>query len=75
MTSTSASFAIGTPGQPWGAAEKREWLSHQARRRSYADEVLARIDALRARFDVSEYGKIEYSDEHFALNAVVGPFG
>ena len=70
MTSTSASFAIGTPGQPWGAAEKREWLSHQARRRSYADEVLARIDALRARFDVSEYGKIEYSDEHFALFAI-----
>ena len=70
MTSTSASFAIGTPGQPWGAAEKLEWLSHQARRRSYADEVLARIDALRARFDVSEYGKIEYSDEHFALFAI-----
>lgn len=70
MTSTSASFPIGTPGQPWGAAEKSEWLSRQARRRSYADEVLSRIDALRARFEVSEYGRLGYGDERFALCAI-----
>lgn len=70
MTSTSASFPIGTPGQPWGAAEKGEWLSRQARRRSYSEEVLARIDASRARFDVSEYGRLDYGDERFALFAI-----
>jgi hypothetical protein len=70
MTSMSTSFPIGTPGQPWGAAEKSVWLARQARRRSYADEVLTRIDALRARFDVSEYGRIDYGDEHFALFAI-----
>jgi hypothetical protein len=70
MTSTLASFPIGTPGQPWGAAEKIEWLSRQARRRSYADEVLDRIDALRSRFDVTEYGRLAYGDERFALFAI-----
>ena len=70
MTSTLASFPIGTPGEPWGAAEKIEWLSRQARRRSYADEVLARIDALRPRFDVTQYGRLDYGDERFALFAI-----
>jgi acyl carrier protein len=70
MTSTFAPSPIGTPGQPWGAAEKTEWLSRQARRRSYADEVLARIDALRPRFDVTEYGRLDYGDERFALFAI-----
>jgi len=69
MTSAFASSPIGTPGQPWGAAEKTEWLMRQVRRRSYADEVLARIDALRARFDVVEYGRLDYGDERFALFA------
>jgi len=70
MTSTTASFPIGTPGQPWGAAEKGAWLSRQVRRRSYADEVVARIDALRARYDVTEYGRLDYGDELFALFAI-----
>ena len=70
MTSTSASFPIGTPGQPWGAAEKSEWLSRQTRHRSYSDDVVARIDALRSRFDVSEYGRLDYGGERFALFAI-----
>jgi len=70
MTSAFASSPIGIPGQPWGAAEKTEWLLRQVRRRSYADEVLARIDALRARFDVVEYGRLDYGDERFALLAI-----
>jgi hypothetical protein len=63
MTSTSVFFAIGTPGQPWGAAEKAEWLARQVRRRSYAEEVVARIDALRTRFDVSQYGRRDWRDD------------
>jgi acyl carrier protein len=70
MTSTFSSSPIGTPGQSWGAAEKTEWLSRQVRRRSYADEVLARIDALRPRFDVTQYGRLDYGDERFALFAI-----
>jgi hypothetical protein len=61
---------IGTPGQPWGDAEKAEWLATQRRQRSHADDVVARIDALRDRFDVEEYGRLEYAGETFPLLAV-----
>jgi hypothetical protein len=49
---------IGTPGQPWGAAERALWRSRQIVRRSYAADVSARIDALRGRFEVMSYGEI-----------------
>ncbi|QNN46589.1 succinylglutamate desuccinylase/aspartoacylase family protein [Thermomonas brevis] len=52
-------FPIGTPGQPWGEAEKAHWRAMQAKKRSYADEVLARIDALRDAFDVAQYGELD----------------
>ncbi len=35
MTSASAAYPIGTPGTPWGDAERTEWLSRQTRQRSY----------------------------------------
>src|SRR6185312_7598560 len=64
---------IGTPGKPWGDAEKAQWLSRQTKRRSYADEVLNRIDALRSRFDVSEYGRLDYPpDGAYPLFAIRG---
>ena len=65
-----SSYLIGTPGKPWGDAEKAQWLSRQKKRRSYADEVLNRIDALRSRFDVSEYGRLDYPPESFPLFAI-----
>ena len=46
-------YPIGTPGQAWGAAERAQWLALQRRQRSYADEVLRPIDALRGRFEVA----------------------
>ncbi|AVP96540.1 peptidase [Ahniella affigens] len=63
-------YPIGTPGQPWGDAERAEWLSRQVRHRSYADEVEARILALATRFQVDTYGEVSYQGEHFALHAV-----
>jgi len=58
---SSANFhSIGTPGQPWNDDEKRQWRALQSRKRSYADEVLTRIDALRERFDVAQYGELDY---------------
>ncbi|MFC3551667.1 M14 family metallocarboxypeptidase [Lysobacter cavernae] len=64
-----AFYPIGTPGQPWGDAEKAQWLSRQTRQRSYADEVLSVIERLRPRFDVVEYGWLEYGTETFPLFA------
>ena len=65
-----ARYPIGTPGQPWGDAEKADWLSRQVRLRSYADDVLTVIDRLRARFDVVEYGQLHYGDTHYPLLAI-----
>jgi hypothetical protein len=63
-------YPIGTPGRPWGDAEKELWISRQTRKRSYADEVLSQIDSLRDRFDVSEYGRLDYVPETFPLLAI-----
>ncbi len=64
-------YPIGTPGLPWGAAEKTEWRARQRRRRSYADEVVAAVDVLRGRFDVEQYGTLDYPpDGTFPLFAV-----
>ena len=60
------SYPIGTPGQPWGAAERDLWRARQVRQRSYADAVLSAIDALRGRFDVEPYGEVAYAGAHHA---------
>lgn len=67
---TSATYPIGTPGQPWGEAEKAAWLSRQSRKRSYETDVLGMIDRLRDRFEVSEYGRLDYAPESFPLFAI-----
>ena len=68
--SSARLYPIGTPGRPWGEAERAAWLARQSRRRSYADDVLAAIDGLRTRFDASEYGRLGHAAETFPLYAV-----
>lgn len=66
-----ATYPIGTPGVAWGAAEKAKWRARQYRHRSYADEVVAKLDALRERFDVSQYGELDYTpDGRYPLFAI-----
>jgi hypothetical protein len=65
-----AFYPIGTPGTPWSDAEHALWLSSQAKHRSYADDVLSVIDRLRSRFEVIEYGRIQYGDERYPLFAI-----
>ena len=62
-----AFYPIGTPGQPWGAAEVAEWLALQKKQRSHAQDVLSVVDTLRDRFDVVEYGALDYGNEHYPL--------
>ncbi|MDO8906503.1 M14 family metallocarboxypeptidase [Hydrogenophaga sp.] len=66
----TSTYPIGTPGQAWGAAEFAEWRARQLKQRSYADDVLSPINALRPRFDVSTYGEVRYGDERYALQAI-----
>lgn len=54
---------IGTPGQPWGNAEKAQWRALQVKKRSYADEVVAKIDALRDGLEVVQYGELDHGED------------
>lgn len=65
-----APYPIGTPGQPWGEAEVAEWRSRRQRQRSYAEDVLDRVDALRGRFDVEQYGRLDYEPDVYPLFAL-----
>ena len=67
---TNTFYPIGTPGQPWGAAEKAQWLARQHVQRSYAQDVLTKIDALRDRFDVGQYGELDYASGRYPLLAI-----
>lgn len=67
---TDAFYPIGTPGRPWGAEEVATWLSRQAVQRSYEADVLSAIETLRARFDVSEYGRLDYPSGSYPLFAI-----
>jgi Succinylglutamate desuccinylase / Aspartoacylase family len=58
--------SVGT----WTATDRATWLASRIKHRSYADDVLTRIDALRARFDVAQYGQVEYQGEAYPLFAV-----
>ncbi|MEM9034358.1 MAG: M14 family metallocarboxypeptidase [Actinomycetota bacterium] len=61
---------IGTPGEPWGDAERRQWFETQAVQRSYADEVLAKIDLLGGECEVIDYGALPTDPERYPLKAV-----
>jgi len=58
-------YPIGTPGVAWGATERAQWLARQHKHRSFADEVETRIERLAARFDLVEYGQLDYPPDHY----------
>ncbi|HHP0490428.1 M14 family metallopeptidase [Vibrio harveyi] len=60
-------YPIGTPGQSWGEAERKAWREQREVKRSYQEEVVTKIDALRERFDVEQYGALSYDEARFPL--------
>jgi hypothetical protein len=58
-------YPIGTPGVAWGAPEKAQWFARQRKLRSFEDEVVTRIERLASRFDVVEYGRLDYPPDHY----------
>ncbi|WP_187993532.1 M14 family metallopeptidase [Vibrio harveyi] len=60
-------YPIGTPGQSWGEAERKAWREQRDVKRSYQKEVVTKIDALRERFDVEQYGALSYDEARFPL--------
>ena len=71
MTTNTEPYPIGTPGVPWTDAEKQQWRAAQRLQRRYSEEVLPAVERLRARFDVEQYGELDYgSDGRFPLYAL-----
>ena len=58
MSDIPAFYPIGTPGTPWGDAERDAWRAGQQVKRSYRDDVLAVVERLRDRFNVRQYGEL-----------------
>ncbi len=52
---------------PWTEADKVNWRNEQEIKRSYLDEVVTKIDALRDRFEVTQYGALSYDVEKYPL--------
>jgi succinylglutamate desuccinylase/aspartoacylase family protein len=65
-----APYPIGTPGLPWGKTEVAAWLSRQCAKRSYEAEVLRVIEGLSSRFDVVQYGRLDYHPDKYPLFAI-----
>jgi hypothetical protein len=70
MNTASSAYPTGTPGIPWGDGERAEWLSRQTRQRSYESDVLSVVGSLGSRFDVQEYGRLEYGADVYPLMAI-----
>ena len=67
---TPAPYPIGTPRHPWGSEEVATWRSRQTVQRSYEADVVSVIETLRVRFDVSEYGRLDYAPDSYPLFAI-----
>ncbi|HET9447231.1 MAG TPA: M14 family metallocarboxypeptidase [Steroidobacteraceae bacterium] len=70
MIDTPSSYPIGSPGVAWGEAERAQWLARQKRQRNYSTDVVSAIERLSKRFDVLEYGQLNYPPDHYRLFAV-----
>lgn len=63
-------YPIGTAGKKWGENEKAEWLAVQNIKRSYSEEVLTKLEALKVHFDIEQYGALSYSPDRYPLYLV-----
>ncbi|MGV2986203.1 M14 family metallocarboxypeptidase [Vibrio sp. E150_011] len=66
----SFQYPIGTPGQKWTQQDVLEWRKTTAVKRTYREDVLPKIEALRSALDVIQYGALSYDEERFPLFAL-----
>ena len=70
MSEDVTPYHVGASISAWDSDDRAAWLISRVKQRSYADEVLSKIDALRERFDVAEYGQVDYGGERYPLLAL-----
>lgn len=63
-------YPIGTPGQPWSAADRAQWRESRTLQRSYKEEVLAKLEALPAPLSPESYGALPIDPERYPLYAI-----
>ncbi|WP_037471208.1 M14 family metallopeptidase [Shewanella waksmanii] len=66
----SSAYGIGSVGQKWGKDERTLWLSKQSIKRSYQQEVVAKLDVLPDSLVVSQYGELPYNERNYPLFVV-----
>eukprot|EP00443_Scrippsiella_acuminata_P111371 CAMPEP_0115743738 /NCGR_PEP_ID=MMETSP0272-20121206/91231_1 /TAXON_ID=71861 /ORGANISM="Scrippsiella trochoidea, Strain CCMP3099" /LENGTH=71 /DNA_ID=CAMNT_0003188567 /DNA_START=8 /DNA_END=219 /DNA_ORIENTATION=+ len=61
-------YPIGTAGLKWGDNEHAAWLQRaDIKKRSYAEQVLSKLQPLRALFDVEQYGALSQDPARYPL--------
>jgi hypothetical protein len=61
-------YPIGVAGQPWGEAEFALWAAKAGVvKRSYSEEVLAKLEFLKESFDVEQYGALSQDPARYPL--------
>ncbi len=56
--------------QKWGEKEKAEWLAEQKIQRSYADDVITKIEKLKPSLEVTQYATLTYAQKQYPLFSV-----
>ncbi len=51
----------------WGQTEKENWFQRQKIKRSYRDQVVSKIQALKTNFDLSQYGALTLTPDKYPL--------
>ncbi|RJX68934.1 peptidase [Vibrio sinensis] len=65
--SSSNAYPIGIAGMKWNDTDRQAWRDSTSIKREYQQEVVPKIEALRARFDVEQYGALSYDENRFPL--------
>lgn len=64
-------YPVGTSGTPWGAKEKKEWLSLQKVKRQASEEIYKQIDDMRVSlkdtFEIIQYGALSIDPERYPV--------
>lgn len=64
-------YPVGTPGKVWGDEERSQWLKLAGVvQRSYKDDVLGKLENLRASYNVEQYGALSQDPERYPLFVV-----
>ena len=58
---------MARPARNGGEPERQEWLAAQSIRRSYAQEVVEKIEHLGAQYEIEQYGALPVSPDQYPL--------